>query len=163
MRLGVSLVIFLLLPATSAAQEQARAQGSNITNVAAFQQIDLRQIDSRPASDPERPAARVTDTKFWLTAAALNAAMIADTKSTFDVMRRCAICYEKNPYAAPFVARGPIVTYAAGEAFDVGVMVVAAKMKGSDNRVYRRTWWVVPIALTTGHVLAYRHNLGVAR
>ena len=164
MRLCASFVIFLLLPATSAAQQQeARAQQSSITNIAAFQQIDLRQIDARPASDPERPAKRVTDTKFWLTAATLNAAMIADTKSTFDVMRRCEICYEKNPYAAPFVARGPIVTYAAGEAFDISVMVVAAKMKGSDNKVYRRTWWVVPIALTTGHVLAYRHNLGVAR
>ena len=42
-------------------------------------------------------------------------------------------------------------------------MVVAAKMKGSENKFYRRTWWVVPIALTTGHVIAYRHNLGVAR
>lgn len=162
-RLCVSFVICVLLPATSAAQDREQVQGLSITNIAAFQQIDLRQVDSRPASDPERPAKRVTDTKFWLTAAALNAAMIADTKSTFDVMRRCAICYENNPYAAPFVARGPIVTYAAGEAFDVGVMVVAAKMKGSDNKLYRRTWWIVPIALTTGHVLAYRHNIGVAR
>ena len=120
-------------------------------NVAAFRQIDLRPA-SEPASDPDRPAKRVTDTKFWLTAAALNVAMIADTKSTFDVVHRCDICYEKNPYAAPFVARGPVVTYAAGEAFDIGVMVVAAKMKGSENKFYRRTWWVVPIALTTGHV-----------
>jgi hypothetical protein len=157
-RLCVSFVIFLLLPGTSAAQTQEPVHGPNLTNVAAFRTIDLR-----PASDPERPAKRVTDTKFWLTAAALNVAMIADTKSTFDVIRRCDICYEKNPYAAPFVARGPVVTYAAGEAFDVGVMVVAAKMKGSENKLYRRTWWVVPIALTTGHLIAYRHNLGVAR
>lgn len=160
MRLYASVVILLLLPGVSAAQtqEHERAQGPSLTNAAVFRQIDLR-----PASDPERPAKRVTDTKFWLTAAALNVAMIADTKSTFDVIRRCDICYEKNPYAAPFVARGPVVTYAAGEAFDVGVMVVAAKMKGSENTFYRRTWWVVPIALTTGHLIAYRHNLGVAR
>jgi hypothetical protein len=160
MRLCASVVILLLLPRVSAAQtqEQGRVQGPSFTNVAAFRQIDLR-----PASDPEQPAKRVTDTKFWLTAAALNAAMIADTKSTFDVINRCDICYEKNPYAAPFVSRGPAVTYAAGEAFDIGVMVVAARMKGSENKFYRRTWWVVPIALTTGHVIAYRHNLGVAR
>src|SRR5262245_5449885 len=158
MRLCVSFAILLLLPATSAAQDQERVQGPSITNIGAFQQIDLR-----PASDPERPAKRVTDTKFWLTAAALNAAMIFDTKSTFDVMRRCEICYESNPYAAPFIARGPAVAFTSGEAFDVGVMIVAAKMKGSDNMIYRRTWWVVPIALTTGHVLGYRHNLGVAR
>lgn len=160
MRFCASFLILLLVPGVSAAQtpEQEQVQGPNITSVAAFRQIDLR-----PASDPERPAKRVTDTKFWLTAAALNVAMIADTKSTFDVKRRCEICYEMNPYAAPFVARGPALTYAAGEAFDIGVMVVAAKMKGSENTFYRRTWWVVPIALTTGHMLAYRHNLGVAK
>jgi hypothetical protein len=160
MRLCASVVILLLLPGVSAAQtqEQERVQGPTFANVAAFRQIDLR-----PASDPDRPAKRVTDTKFWLTAAALNVAMIADTKSTFDVINRCEFCYEKNPYAAPFVARGPAVTYAAGEAFDIGVMVVAARMKGSENKFYRRTWWIVPIALTTGHVMAYRHNLGVAR
>ena len=133
MRLCVSLVIFLLLPGTSAAQA------------------------------PEPPVKRAADTKFWLTAAALNAAMIADTKSTLDVMRRCQVCYEANPYAAPFLSHGPAVAFTAGEAFDVGVMVVAGKMKASDNTFCRRTWWVVPIALTTGHMLAYRHNLGVAR
>ena len=159
MRLCASFVILLLLPGVSAAQTQGqeRVQGTTFTNAAAFRQIDLRPA-SDPASDADRPAKRVTDTKFWLTAA-----MIADTKSTFDVINRCDICYEKNPYAAPFVSRGPAVTYAAGEAFDIGVMVVAARMKGSENKFYRRTWWVVPIALTTGHVIAYRHNLGVAR
>jgi hypothetical protein len=159
MRLCASFVtMLLLLPATSAAQEQEQVQGPSVRNAAAFTQIDLR-----PASDTGRPAKKVIDTKFWLTAAALNASMLADTKSTFDVMNRCEICYEKNPYAAPFVSHGPALTYAAGEAFDVGVMVVAAKMKGSDNKFYRRTWWVIPIALTTGHLIAYRHNLGVAR
>ena len=164
MRLCASVVILLLLPGVSAAQtqEQERVQGPTFANVAAFRQIDLRPA-SESASDPDRPAKRVTDTKFWLTAAALNVAMIADTKSTFDVINRCEFCYEKNPYAAPFVARGPAVTYAAREAFDIGVMVVAARMKGSENKFYRRTWWIVPIALTTGHVMAYRHNLGVAR
>ena len=164
MRLCASFVILLLLPGVSAAQtqERERVQGPSFSNVAAFRQIDLRPA-AEAAPDSDRPAKRVTDTKFWLTAAALNVAMIADTKSTFDVIHRCDICYEKNPYAAPFVARGPAVTYAAGEAFDIGVMVVAARMKGSENKFYRRTWWVVPIALTTGHVIAYRHNLGVAR
>jgi hypothetical protein len=163
MRLSATfLTILLLMPATSAAQTQEQGQGPSLRSVAAFQQIDLRPA-SDPASDPEHPAKKVTDTKFWLTAAALNVAMIADTKSTFDVIRRCDICYEKNPYAAPFVARGPALTYAAGEALDVGVMVVAAKMKGSQNKFYRRTWWVIPIAMTTGHVIAYRHNLGVGK
>jgi hypothetical protein len=135
-----SVVIVLPLPGVSEAQEPTPA-----------------------AADPERPARKVADTKFWLTAATLNVAMIADTKTTFDVMRRCDVCYEVNPYAAPFIARGPVVAFTAGAAFDVGVMVVADKMKGSERALYRRTWWVIPVALTAGHVLACRHNLGVAR
>jgi len=163
MTTSLIVLVTLIGPApTQLESEQIHRSGPSITNLAAFE-IDLRQIESRPTSDPERPARRVTDTKFWLTAAALNAAMIADTKSTFDVMRRCGVCYEDNPYAAPFIARGPAVAFAAGEAFDVSVLVLAGKMKGSDNKLFRRTWWVVPMALTTGHAIAYRHNLGVAR
>jgi len=106
---------------------------------------------------------RVTGATFWVTGAALNASMILDTKSTFDVLRRCDRCFEADPYAAPFIARGPVVAFTAGEAFDIGVMVVAAKMKGAKRPLYRRAWWVVPVALTAGHLLAARHNMNLAR
>ena len=130
MRLCASFVILLLLPGASAAQtqEQARVQGPSFVNAAAFQQMDLR-----PVSDPERPAKRVIDTKFWLTAAALNAAMIADTKSTFDVVNRCDICYEKNPYAAPFVAHGPALTYAAGMAINWSAILTCASIRSKGS------------------------------
>jgi hypothetical protein len=110
------------------------------------------------APSPEGSASRILDRKFWVVAAGLNAAMVLDTKSTFDVARACQTCREANPLVAPFLRRGPIVTLAAGEAFDAGVMAIAAKMKASDRTWVRRTWWVVPAALGVGHTIAQRHN-----
>ncbi|HUL71747.1 MAG TPA: hypothetical protein VLT86_01515 [Vicinamibacterales bacterium] len=108
-----------------------------------------------------KPAGKVADTKFWLVGAALNTAMILDTKSTFDVAGRCATCYEANKVVAPFVAQGPAVTFVAGELFDAGVMAVSAKMKGSSKAWVRHIWWVAPVAIAAGHVAAYRHNVNV--
>jgi hypothetical protein len=42
-------------------------------------------------------------------------------------------------------------------------MTLAAKMKGSDRAWARRTWWVVPVALMTGHTIAWRHNVNLGR
>jgi hypothetical protein len=114
-------------------------------------------------TDEAAPAKKVTDRKFWILGAALNTAMLLDTKSTFDVSKRCADCYEANPVVAPFVAQGQATTYIAGEAFDAGVMALAARMKASDRAWARRTWWVIPVALITGHTIAYRHNVNLAR
>ena len=106
---------------------------------------------------------QVADKKFWLVAGGLTTAMLLDTKSTFEVGKRCSDCYEANPVVAPFVRQGPTTTFAAGLAFDAGVMTVAYKMKGSENTWARRTWWVVPAALVIGHSIAYRHNDQLAR
>lgn len=111
-------------------------------------------------AEPE-PRARVLDGKFWVLAAALNTAMVLDTKSTFDVVRNCLACHEGNPLVAPFIRRGPAVTFTAGELFDAGVMTVAGKMRRSERAWARRTWWVVPAALIGGHLVAYRHNVGL--
>jgi hypothetical protein len=105
----------------------------------------------------------VADRKFWAVAAALNTAMVLDTRSTFDVVRVCDTCREANPFVAPFVRRGPAITFTAGEVFDAGVMSLAAKMKASDRTWVRRTWWAVPAALAVGHSIAYRHNRGLLR
>jgi len=106
---------------------------------------------------------RATDKKFWLVTAGLNTTMLLDTKSTFDVSRWCPTCEESNPFVRPFVERGPRVTFAAGVAFDAGVMAMAAKMKRSDRAWMRHTWWVMPAALMTGHTIAWRHNVNLAR
>ncbi len=105
----------------------------------------------------------VTDKKFWAVAGALTTTMLLDTKSTFEVDKRCTDCYEANPFVAPFVRQGATTTYVAGLAFDAAVMTVAAKMKGSEKTWVRRTWWVIPAALIAGHSMAYRHNNNLAR
>jgi hypothetical protein len=108
------------------------------------------------------PTKRATDKKFWMLAAGLTTAMVLDTKSTFDVSRWCASCEEKNPFVRPFVERGPALTFTAGVAFDAGVIALSAKMRRSDRTFLRRTWWVVPVALMSGHTIAWRHNLNLA-
>jgi hypothetical protein len=149
MRFVCGMVILIALPSVVWAQASTGDAGSARA--------------SATTASADEPAGPVLDKKFWLTGVALNVSMIADTKSTFAVLRRCDNCVEDDPFAAPFVARGPVVAFAAAETFDVGVMVVAAKMKGSERPGFRRIWWVLPIALAAGHAMAYRHNLGVAR
>lgn len=105
-----------------------------------------------------REVRRVRDKRFWVLAGALNGAMLVDTHSTFTVLGRCADCRERNPLVAPFVNRGPALTYTAGELFDAGVMALSAKMRGSRSVWARRTWWVAPAALALTHGLAARHN-----
>ena len=137
-----------------------------VTSTVAFAQEPTAKVDPRSVQILEPPNAshaKVADKTFWLIGAALNTAMVLDTKSTFDVSKRCASCYEADPVVAPFVVQGPATTFAAGEAFDIGVMALAAKMKGSSHSWARHTWWVVPIALTTGHAIAFRHNNNLAR
>ncbi|MEO8481006.1 MAG: hypothetical protein ABI634_02280 [Acidobacteriota bacterium] len=112
---------------------------------------------------PGEPARKVLDKKFWVMAAALNTAMTLDTKSTFDVVRTCRGCREANPLVAPFVRRGPALTFTSGEFFDAGVMTLAAKMKSARRSWVRRTWWVAPAALVVGHSIAYRHNVNLLK
>ncbi len=113
--------------------------------------------------DTGAPKKKVTDARFWVVAAALNTAMVLDTQSTFAVSKRCPDCYEADPFVAGVVAKGAPATFVAGEAFDVALMTVAAKMKGSDTPWVRHTWWVMPVALTVGHAIAFRHNNALAR
>ena len=146
------------LPAT-VPEETATATAATVGNESYRTREDvtvtanLKAIESR----------RVNDKTFWAVGGLLGTAMALDTKSTFDVLGRCAGCYEANPYVAPFVSRGPAVTMSAGVAFDVGVMALAAQMKRSPEARFHRIWWVIPIALTAGHVIAYRHNLRVGQ
>jgi hypothetical protein len=140
----VSLVAVLVIVSATASFAQA---------------VEPQSIDSlRLAGEPKPEARRAADKTFWLVAAGLNTTMLLDTKSTFDVMRRCASCEEANPFVRPFVQRGPTLTVAAGVAFDAEVMAIAAKMKRSERPWLRHTWWVVPVALMTGHTIAWRHN-----
>ena len=122
-----------------------------------FSSID--SIDS--ANAPSRKVARTFRTAFnrklVATWAGLNTAMLFDTYSTFSVQRRCSSCVEANPVAAPFVTRGPRVAYPAGEVFDAGVMLLAAKVRTTQH--LHRIWWMIPVGLAAGHAIAYQHNM----
>jgi len=151
-------------PQSPIAQPQAPGPAQwqpQTTGPAPFQLEQITLPQPAPALDARRKPARprTTDKKFWVVAAALNTAMILDTKSTFDVGYGCPTCYERNPVVRPFLPLGPGPVFAMGVAFDAGVMTVAAKMKGSSKPALRRTWWIVPVALAAGHFVAWRHNV----
>jgi hypothetical protein len=135
------------------------------STVSSAQSVEpLALVDpARPAVETQSETKRAADKKFWIVAAGLNTAMLLDTKSTFDVTRWCPNCEEANPFVRPFVERGPALTFSAGVAFDAGVMALAAAMKRSERTWLRRTWWVVPAALITGHTIAWRHNVNLGR
>ena len=109
------------------------------------------------------PRVDATDRKLTVVAAGLYGAMLIDTKSTFESRAWCPRCVEGNPFVAPFVEAGPATTYSAGLAFDTGVIYLAAKMRNASNPAVRRIWFVLPVALTAGHVIAARHNYGLRR
>jgi hypothetical protein len=55
------------------------------------------------------------------------------------------------------------VAFTAAEAFDIGLMYTAAKMKASAHPVFRRIWWAIPVSMTAGHLAADHDNIHVAR
>ena len=134
-----------------------------VSRVVVVALIALLASASISAQDASFVPAKAIDKKFLLLGGALNVSMILDTKSTFDVLRRCDRCVESNPYAAPFINRGPAVAFMAGEALGIGVLAVAARMRVARSPVVRHIWWVIPAALASGHLVAYRHNLHMAR
>ena len=107
------------------------------------------------------PKPKAVDRKFTVLGAALVAAMATDTYSTFKSVDWCPRCHEANPYVAPFVKRGPSVTYPAGLGFDAGVLVLSAAMRKSDNIALRRVWWLPAAALIAGHSMAIRNNFNL--
>jgi hypothetical protein len=151
-----SACAIMLLSAQLAVAQEVTPEAPEAATLQGYHEDVLVTADTQ-----DQPSRRVHDFKFWTVGGLLGTAMLLDTKSTFDVLGRCARCYEANPYVAPFVNRGPGVTFTAGVALDVGIMAIAAKMKTSRHERFRRIWWVVPVVLTAGHLLAYRHNLRV--
>jgi len=101
---------------------------------------------------------RMFDRKSAPLAGVLYTMMALDTKSTYDVGAWCRTCVEADPFAAPFIKAGPGAAYAAGLAFDTGVMYVAHKMRHSWNPVIRKIWFVLPVSLAAGHAYAMHHN-----
>ncbi len=118
-------------------------------------------LDASDRQVPDRGKRRAVDEGFVALGFALGSAMSVDTYSTFASLGWCPSCQEENPYAAPFVSRGPLAAYATGIAFDVGVMGAAAAMRKSANPALRKIWWAPAVALILGHGFAARHNFAL--
>ena len=114
-----------------------------------------------PPSSANAPDRRVADRRLGLVATSLYAAMAVDTRSTFATKASCPRCIEADPFAALFVNAGPAAAYSAGLAFDTGVIYLSMRMRRSEHAIWRRTWFVLPVGLAAGHMLAARHNYGL--
>ena len=104
---------------------------------------------------------KIADKRLAGLGVALFGAMTLDTYTTFKSTAWCPSCREGNPYAAPFVNRGPAVTYSTGLLFDTGVLGLSAAMRKSWNPAIRKIWWAPAMALVVGHGLASVNNLGL--
>lgn len=118
--------------------------------------VELESPDVFPA--PFGREHKIVDKKFLALGLVLGSAMTFDTYSTFQSLSWCPTCREANPYAEPFVNRGPVAAYSMGVAFDVSVMGAAAAMRKSANPALRKIWWAPAALLIVGHGLAARHN-----
>lgn len=116
------------------------------------------QMSGADGSARER---KVVDKRFAGLGAALFGTMTLDTYSTFKSNAWCPSCREGNPYAAPFVNRGPAVTYSAGLLFDTGVLGMSAAMRRSANPAIRKIWWAPAVALIVGHGVAIQNNFSL--
>ena len=165
------VVVLLLMMNVAPASGQQIADESNVPLTAQFHstsavlpddsRVVLEAFDERPA--PVRREHRVID-KTWLALGfTLGSAMSVDTYSTFRSLSWCPACREDNPYAAPFVNRGPVVAYSLGIAFDVSVMGAAAALRKAANPALRKIWWAPAALLIVGHSLAARHNYDLQR
>jgi len=150
----VSLALYLTMSTVARAQEPDSASAPTAPNA----QIQLPDIEVTVLADPPP---RVVDRKFVFLGIGLTSAMSLDVYSTFRANAWCPRCREDNPYAAPFVSRGPGATFAAGALFDTGMLGLTAAMRKSSNPAVRHIWWLPSVAVITGHALAIQHNLGV--
>jgi hypothetical protein len=125
--------------------------------------IFATSIPALAQTEPSQPPRKVVDATFVTVGAMLGAAMAWDVQSTYTVLARCNRCYEANPLARPFINQSEPVGYAAFAVADVGIMAVAAKMKGSKRPWLRRTWWVWPVATVASHAICARHNTQLGR
>ncbi len=117
---------------------------------------------SAATKSKETKSTKVFDWKFTLLGTGLFAATATDTYSTFLSQREwCPACDEANPFAAPFIHRGPAMAYPAGAGFDTAVMGIASYMRRSENPALKKIWWLAPAAVIPFHIWGMHHNFGL--
>lgn len=113
------------------------------------------------ASDTGRSFGQAYDWKLGTMWAALSTSTALDTWSTFQIQSRCPInCAERDMFAKWAIGQGPSVAYPAGFAFDASVIAFSAWLRESNNPHLRAIWWLVPVAATAAHLLAFQGNRG---
>lgn len=123
--------------------------------------VAYAQTDTVAASDTGRSFGQAYDWKLDLIWAGLSTSTTLDTWSTFEIQGKCpTACAERDQFAAWAIHRGPSVAYPAGFAFDSGVIALTAWLRESNNPHLRAIWWLVPVAATAAHLLAFQGNRG---
>jgi hypothetical protein len=111
------------------------------------------------SADTDQSFGDAYDWKLGTMWAALSTSTTLDTWSTFEIQHQCPTnCAERDMFAKWAIGKGPSVAYPAAFAFDSGVIAFSAWLRESNNPHLRAIWWLVPVAATAFHVLAFEGN-----
>jgi hypothetical protein len=142
----------------------AHAQGADATstpNVLPVVSFSSDWSSGSSTSETGRSFKDGYDWKLGAMWAALSTSTALDTWSTFEVQSRCpSTCAERDMFAKWAINKGPSVAYPTAFAFDAGVIAFSAWLRESNNPHLRQIWWLVPVAATAFHVLAFEGNRG---
>lgn len=95
---------------------------------------------------------KVIDTEFVTISSYLVLMTIFDVETTFAAIRNGA--HEANGLMRPFIKNGRLATYGMQLGIDALAIWLAYEMKGSKHKEFRKTWWLVPSVIGTGHGIA---------
>src|SRR3989338_7172205 len=106
-------------------------------------------------------AQNIADKKFLIINSVMVGTTVYDIESTYLVLDRCQTCYELNPIMRPFVEAGRPQLYAIQGLIDAGVIYTSYQMKKLDGK-FKKIWWILPVAVTAGHIVAGTGNMRIA-
>ena len=120
----------------------------------------VRVPDPEPAKPVQfTPAETLHPSRTWLALTFVqSSAATFDAYSTRQAIGRGAV--ESDPLLRPFAHSGAL--YGAIQVGPVLLDLVARRMQRSENKFFRRTWWMPQSLATTGFLFSGAHNLSVA-
>lgn len=121
-----------------------------------YYSANVNIASSDPINSGSQSSTRGADKKFWALVAAQHVAMVWDGNSALRAIDRCytagrTSCRDANPFVGMYIEKGGSTAYIAGTMTEAGLDMLALVMKRSDNRIARRAWFVIPLALTVMH------------
>lgn len=103
-----------------------------------------------------RASEKTLDKEFIAVSSYLVLMTIFDVETTFTAIRNGA--HEANPCMKPF-AKNRAAMYGVQLGIDAIVIFAAYKMKGSEHKLFNRTWWIGPSVIGTSHAICGGLNL----